>query len=445
MLIIKSGMNSPARVVNGLGQTVFTIFDAEPTRLGRVSSDGQFTLFNGIQSDRRVLWVKGVSAFGTRSNVVYTSSNPKGVARLLPSASTLASFLGARGERLLMLGQTNKPIHTDKLSASLIAGYAGDCTQGGGCVANSTCHENLLCTIQPDTPDRCFEGDEPRTMRTCIPDREIGYCVKSDVSDSGDPLWAGSSFAACEPNEQTCLEQQDCPDDQGCILGRCRRYFCYGEDANSMCPEGQICLGGYGADGGICVPVASDERCGADEHCVSSNGIFLELKGALARHGESQGVDKFGTANIVTIPLNNLHSRTVQDMGEIAWCHPSLEVGGAFALGERESRETLNKLFDGRTPWRELFRLGLTQADVIEGDNFVGLTHAEETRCRFIEPKWSISYDHRLNALEMEVVDLDNNGMEEVRIGYGIESSQTPTIWRCYDVFGSLVPGDCAP
>ena len=165
----------------------------------------------------------------------------------------------------------------------------------------------------------------------------------------------------------------------------------------------------------------------------------------MARHGTERGVDRFGTANILTVPLLSLHSRTLQDMGEITWCHPSLEVGSSSALSENESRETLKKLFDGSTPWRDLFRLGLTQAEVIEGDNFVGLSHAEETRCRFLDTDWSINYDHRLNALEMEIVDIDRDGMEEVRIGYGIEGSESPTIWRCYDVFGSLVPGDCAP
>ena len=445
MLIIKAGMRSPARVVNGLGQTVFTVFDTQPTQLGRVSSDGQFTLFTGIREDRRTLLIKGMNAFGTRSNVVYSSSNPKGVARLVPGGSTLATFLGNPGARLMMLGQTNKPIHTEKLSGSLVAGYVGDCTEDGICDENSSCHDNLRCSIQPETPERCFDGEELRAMRTCVPDDEIGYCVKSRVDDSGDPQWAGSSFSACEPNEQTCLEHANCPDDLVCLLGRCRRHFCYGEDPSLMCPDGQICLGGYGADGGICVPAVRDERCGEEEHCVSSNGVFLELKGALARHGTERGVDRFGTANILTIPLLSLHSRTLQNMGEITWCHPSLEVTGSFALGENESRETLKKLFDGRTPWRELFRLGLTQAEVIEGDNFVGLSHAEETRCRFLDTDWSINYDHRLNALEMEIVDIDRDGMEEVRIGYGIEGSESPTIWRCYDVFGSLVPGDCTP
>ena len=131
--------------------------------------------------------------------------------------------------------------------------------------------------------------------------------------------------------------------------------------------------------------------------------------------------------------------------GEITWCHPNLVNEGPKSLSERQSRETLRRLFDGRTPRSEIFQLSWTKAQPVANDNVLGISHARETRCSPIDTSWQVFFDNRMEAMSVDFIDLDGNGIEEIRIGYALGAGQRPTIWRCYDAFGSSVAQGCAP
>jgi hypothetical protein len=363
-----------------------------------------------------------------------------GAFTMAPRNSLIAAIGGDTTATMLAIAQNIEPLHLKRLSRAMVTGFDGSCTRDAEC-ADGFC-VSVRCSYIDPLPERC--AGRPGPISTCVPNSDLGYCT----ARNGD--WAGSSFTACTPNSTSCRVSSDCSAGNACILGRCRaNQFCNVEQ-NTQCPAGQRCLGSYSAETGTCTTPASDPACGAREHCLAASDIVLDLPDQLFALKERRGLE-IGAISLIGFSGVMVHGGGVtRDYGEVAWCLPELTAAGtrSYSLSEAASRATLREVFDGVTPRHEIFTLGRYIGTLSSDDNYLWMEHSVEHRCVPILSPWQTPFPRQLNPRTIAFVDLDGDGVDELRVGFAFgdaTAESDPAIWRCYDIFGQPAAGRCAP
>ena len=362
---------------------------------------------------------------------------------MIPRDNVISSFLSPNAVSFVT-AQSMRPIHFVRLPSVLIPGFNGTCSDSLEC-GDGVCAV-YSCSLRG--ADRCQPGQ--RSAGICYPNNDIGYCIRR----SGGTILP-SSFSSCEPEGVACDIGDNCPGSQRCILGRCKQD-CHILSDPPNCAENQICLGSGNntlSERGVCVTLEQDDAGPASERCIAGTDLVQDLPFQLLQRFDANETNDatFGTS-INSLWAVGLSENIMQngpnevDLGEFGWCLPELTQSTQNSLTEDQSRLRLRQLFDGTTPWHEIFTPGRLKSAVTLYDNYWGFNHAYLQGCHALDVPINLTYPRNFVALRIELIDLNGDGFDEFRVHFGVGSeATTASIWRCYDGFGDRIISNCTP
>jgi hypothetical protein len=344
----------------------------------------------------------------------------------------------------LITTQEMLPLHVARMPGALIPGFNGTCYHDSHC-PDGRCHF-LACTIDDDT-ERCPPNEG--TLGYCAPNEDVGYCIKREGG-----ILKPSSFRSCSHAREACTDSLQCPGSQLCITGYCKDICrLRGDD----CSEAEECVGeeipGL-AERGVCATYANDESCEGGEVCMAGSDLVHNLPNqfyVMQWSDNSLNAGVINGAMVINLAETQLQSgQQTGSYGEFTWCLRQLINSTENSLSEPESRLTLKRLFDRRTPWSEIFEPGQFISNVHINKNVFGINHAPIQSCRDVLSPWSLEFPKRLKPVTLELVDLTRDQVDELRIGFSLTDDEPapetpPLLWRCYDLFGERITSNCAP
>lgn len=460
-LIIKPSRDRPVQVFDSSGAVIFEALEGEGIRLQGVSSDGfrlglmgySQTPISPMSETRTLFSISNIGLGSTRKTRSFFMRSKRGKFVLVPRSSVASPLLRAElsrrfiNEPMMTIATTQKmvPIHVSRLAQSLLPGFNGTCTSDAQCVGGS-CGE-WRCTIG-GVYDHC-EGSEETINSFCYPNSDRGYCI-----DRSGSWYRPSSFRACAHERTACETSTECAGGGLCVMGRCKSTCTESED----CAQDEVCMGAMApmlGELGVCASSVADPNCEASERCYAASDVAFDLSGQMyLRSLQIQGNTAPKTTINALLIINLLESAmqnggSENSFGEFGWCLPELTGSNQNSLSESQSRTKLRQIFDNQTPWNELFTLGQFTGSINTYTNLWGFNHAWSHQCETLYSKWQATFPDSLIPQSIEMVDIDGDEIEEFRVGFSINPNQagdaTTSTWRCYNVFGEQLTGNCTP
>jgi hypothetical protein len=208
------------------------------------------------------------------------------------------------------------------------------------------------------------------------------------------------------------------------------------------------------AERGVCATFANDRACEGGEVCMAGSDLVHDLPNQfyiMPFMDSSLSGGLINGAMVINLKESSLQGgQQTASYGEFTWCLRQLINSRENSLSEPESRATLRRLFDRRTPWTEIFAPGKFTSRVHIFKNIFGINHALSQSCGDLLSPWHLQFPKQLKPVTLELVDLNRDHVDELRIGFSLTEdapvSQTPaSSWRCYDLFGERVTSNCTP
>ena len=239
-------------------------------------------------------------------------------------------------------------------------------------------------------------------------------------------------------------------------MGRCKT-ICSNLDA---CGPGEVCMGAqivgdYLSEMGVCATARPDANCEGRERCYAASDLAHDLNLQMSYRFDRIFGDRTPPASINSVAVVSFLEEQLQSgndttqYGELGWCLNELIETEQNSLTEEQSRRVLRRLFDNRTPWNELFTFGQFGRPINLNTNLWGFNHAWSNNCSNVLSKWQAALPTALKAQRIELVDIDRDGIEEVRVGLSVgrtlETNAPVSTWRCYNVEGERITENCSP